>query len=229
VRFAMDIPSVGDIICNEIRRRILECTYASGARLNVDELARRLKTSKTPVREALNRLESEGLASFKPRVGWSVSSLSISEFIDFLEIQCALRHFITENLLPHIDKIDFDLLRSINKKLPQLLAGRSYLEIIQQNDLFHMTIFSVHHNALMLRRLEEVDCIVRLQRVRFFEQEKESFPALADGAFTQHLEILSALEKCDAAAIMRVSKVHHESILRAYKLMSREVFSFEGE
>jgi DNA-binding GntR family transcriptional regulator len=215
----VDIQSVGDIICNEIRQRILEGVYTSGERLNADELARELKTSKTPVREALNRLESEGLVSFKPRVGWSVSALTIEEFIDFLEIQYALRYFITENIMPCIDDIDFGLLRSINQKIPQLLAKRSFFEVIQQNDLFHMTIFSAHPNKLLLRKLEETDAIVRLQRVRFFEQEKESVPSLTEDAFSQHLEILDAFERRDAEAINNVSKKHQESILRAYKLI----------
>ncbi|MDR3333223.1 MAG: GntR family transcriptional regulator [Synergistaceae bacterium] len=218
----MEIPSVGDIICNEIRGRILNGEYSSGERLNVDELARKLNTSKTPVREALGRLESEGLASFKPRVGWSVNSMSMAEFVDFLEMQWAMRYFITENIMPYIDDIDFDLLRSVNKKMTSLMAGRMYFKVIQQNDLFHMTIFSAHPNRLMFRRLEELDAIVRLQRVRFFEREKEQFPVIGNDAYAQHLDILAALEKRDPGEIIRVSKEHHESILRAYRQMSRD-------
>lgn len=217
----MEIPSVGEIICNEIRQRIFDGQYASGDRINVDELARKLNISKTPVREALGRLESEGLVSFKPRTGWRVSSLSMEEFVDFLELQCALRYFISDSLEPFIDKIDFDLLHSINRKLPQLVAEHKYHELIHQNDLFHITIFSVHPNRLILRRLAEIDGIVRLQRVRFFEQERARFPMLADDAFNQHQEIIAALESRDAKRISRVSREHHESLLGAFKCMSR--------
>jgi DNA-binding GntR family transcriptional regulator len=215
----MDIPNVGDIMYNEIRQRILEGAYASGERPNVDELAREFKASKTPVREALNRLDSEGLASFKPRAGWSISSLTIGEFIDFLEVQCALRYFVIENISPYAASIDLDLLRSINQKLPQYLAERSFFKAIQQNDLFHMTVFSVYPNKLLLRKLEEVDGIVRLQRARFFEHERASIPHLAEGAFSQHQEIIAALERRGAEDIVRVSKEHQESILNAYKLL----------
>ena len=217
----MEIPSVGEIICDEIRRRIFDGQYACGDRMNVDELARKLNTSKTPVREALGRLESEGLVSFKARMGWSVSSLSMEEFVEFLELQCALRYFISDSLLPFIDHIDFDLLNSINRKLPQLKEEHKYHELIRQNDLFHITIFSAYPNRLILRRLTEIDSIIRLQRVRFFEQERAKFPALADSAFIQHQEIIEALESRDGERISEVSHRHHESLLDAFKSMSQ--------
>jgi DNA-binding GntR family transcriptional regulator len=219
----MEIQSVGEIICGEIRRRILEGIYPSGGRLNVDDLARTLDTSKTPVREALGRLESEGLAVFKPRVGWNVSALTVEEFVDFLEIQCALRFFISDNLPPYIDKLDFDRLESINKEMRQRLNGRDYFQIIQQNDLFHMEIFSIHPNKAMVRRLNELDGLIRLQRVRFFEQEKTLFPKIAGDAFIQHQNIIEKLKSRDAKAISRVSRDHFTSIVGAYQHLSRNI------
>jgi DNA-binding GntR family transcriptional regulator len=219
----VEIQSVGELICNEMRQRILEGTYPSGVRLNVDELARTLDTSKTPVREALGRLESEGLVVFKPRVGWSVSALTMEEFTDFLEIQCALRFFISDNLLPYIDRLDFDLLESINKETQTLLEGQDYFQIIQKNDLFHMTIFSIHDNKIMVQRLRELDGLIRLQRVRFFEQERAFFPMIAENAFTQHQNILEKLKSRDADAISRVSRDHFASIVGAYQHLSRNI------
>jgi DNA-binding GntR family transcriptional regulator len=217
----MEIQSVGEIICSEIRHRILDGVYPSGGRLNVDELARTLDTSKTPVREALGRLESEGLVAFKPRVGWSVNALTVEEFADFLEIQCALRFFISDNLLPYIDKLDFARLDAINKEMRRRLEGRNYFQIIQQNDFFHMAIFSIHPNKAMVRRLEELDGLIRLQRVRFFEQEKTLFPKIAGDAFIQHQNIIEKLKSRDADAIARVSRDHFSSIVGAYQYLSR--------
>ncbi|MDR2176191.1 MAG: GntR family transcriptional regulator [Synergistaceae bacterium] len=217
----MEIQSVGEVICNEIRRRILEGFYAPGERLNVDELGRVLDTSKTPVREALGRLESEGLVVFKSRVGWSVSALTVEEFTDFLEIQFALRLFVSDNLLPHIDTLDFALLDSINKEMRHRLEGQDYFRIIQQNDLFHMTIFSIYPNKAMVRRLEELDSLIRLQRVRFFEQERTLFPKLAGDAFIQHQNIIEKLKSRDADAIARVSRDHFASVVGAYQHLSQ--------
>jgi DNA-binding GntR family transcriptional regulator len=208
-----------------MRHRILKGVYASGERLNVDELSRVLNASKTPIREALGRLESEGLVVFKARIGWSVSSLSLEEFTDLLEIQCALRFFVSDNLLPYIDKLDFHLLNSINEKLCQLIEGHDYFQIIQQNDLFHMMIFFIHPNKAMVRRLEELDGLIRLQRVRFFEQERTFFPKIAEDAFAQHKKILEMLKTRDADAISRVSKEHFASIVGAYKHLSNDIDS----
>ena len=86
-----------------------------------------------------------------------------------------------------------------------------------------MTIFSIHPNKAMVRRLEELDGLIRLQRVRFFEQEKAVFPKIAGDAFTQHQKIIEKLKSRDADAIARVSKDHFASIVGAYRHLSRDV------
>jgi DNA-binding GntR family transcriptional regulator len=160
---------------------------------------------------------------FKPRVGWSVSALTVEEFADFLEIQCALRFFVSDNLLPYIDRLDFGRLESINKEMRRRLEGEDYFRIIQQNDLFHMEIFSIHPNKAMVRRLNELDGLIRLQRVRFFEQERAFFPTIAENAFTQHQNILEKLKSRDAEGISRVSRDHFVSIVGAYQHLSQNI------
>lgn len=217
----VEIPSVGEFIYKKIRSRILDGSYASGDRLNVDELARQLKASKTPVREALGRLVSERLVVFRPRSGWSVPSLSLDEFLNFLEMQYALRLFMSDHLAAYVDQLDFELLDSINNKLLMCLAERQYHEVVRQNDLFHLTILRVHPNRLILSRLEELDALIRMQRVRFFEKEHEFFPTVAQDAYAQHQKMLESLRTRNPEHISRMSKNHHGSILRAYKHMSK--------
>lgn len=218
----MDIPSVGEIIYSQIRSRILDGSYVSGDRLNVEELARQLNTSKTPVREALGRLASERLVIFRPRSGFSVPSLSVVEFLDYLEMQYALRLFLSDHLLTYIDRLDFDYLAAINNTLLTKLAERKYHEVVQQNDLFHLTIMSIHPNRLILDRLEELDGLIRLQRVRFFEEEHKFFPKVAQNAYAQHQKMIEALKKRDPGLFSTMSQTHHGSTLNAYKQMSQK-------
>ncbi len=221
----MEIQSVGECIYSEIRARILDGSYASGDRLNVDELARQLSASKTPVREALGRLASERLVIFRPRSGWSVPSLDMDEFLNFLEMQYALRLFVSDHLIQYIDRLDFDLLDSINNQLLKSLAERKYHEVVQHNDLFHLTILRVHPNRLILSRLEELDGLIRLQRVRFFEEEHRFFPKVAQNAYAQHQNMLEALKKKDPDLLSAMSKKHHGSTLNAYKQMSQSALN----
>ncbi|MDR2947510.1 MAG: GntR family transcriptional regulator [Candidatus Adiutrix sp.] len=208
-------------VYNQLKARILDGSYASGDRLNVDELARQLNASKTPVREALAQLASESLVVFRPRSGWSVPSLSLDEFVNFLEMQYALRVFVSVNLMEYIDRLDFGLLDSINTGLQARMREFRYHEVIQQNDLFHQTIFNIHPNRLILDRLEELDALIRLQRVRFFEREHQYFLQVAQRANTMHSDLLDALKKRDPELFIAISKNHHASTLNAYKEMSR--------
>lgn len=215
----MELPSVGELIYTEIRTRILNGNYASGDRLNVDELARQLKASKTPVREALGRLERAGLATFRSRSGWTVVLLELHEFIDYLEMQFALRTFLSDNLADFLDSINFDLLQSVNQALYQSLKELKYGELIRQNDLFHTIIFSAHPNKVILNRLEDLNGLVRLQRANFLERENQLFPTVAANAYEQHQKIIEVLKMRDAAHISQVFRHHNESIVRAYRLM----------
>jgi DNA-binding GntR family transcriptional regulator len=217
----MELPSVGELIYNEIRTRILNGNYASGDRLNVDELARQLKASKTPIREALGRLERAGLATFRSRSGWSVVSLELHEFIDYLEMQFALRSFLSDNLAEYVDRINFDLLQSINQKLHLSVQKLDYQEVIKQNDLFHMVILSVHPNKIMLSKLEDLNGLVRLQRVHFLERENSHLPTVTVNAYEQHQKMMEVLKMRDTEHISQVFRHHNESIITAYRLILR--------
>ncbi len=213
----MELPSVGELIYTEIRNRILNGNYASGDRLNVDELARQFEASKTPVREALGRLERAGLATFRSRSGWSVVLLELGEFIDYLEMQFAMRSFLSDNLAPFVDKIDFAMLRSINQKLRESLRELNYQEVIRQNDIFHMAILSVHPNRVIWNRLEDLNGLVRLQRVNFLESENIHAPKVAVNAYEQHQQIIEVLKMRDTERISQVFRHHNETIIKAYR------------
>lgn len=219
----MNVPSVSSLIADEVRKQILDGIYVSGDRLNVDEIARQLNASKTPTREALGRLESEGLVAFRPRYGWNVVSLAIPEFLEYLELQGALRNFIVDDIPLYLDRLNFDLLDQINNELIGFYEQGDYLLFIKQNDLFHMNIFDAHPNTVIRRRLAEVDGLIRLQRVKFFKEEKEFAPVVSN-AFVQHKEIIVALREGNPDTVRSVLKKHHQLLLSAYRKMAdREV------
>src|ERR1700760_2162226 len=83
--------TLGDDVYTSLRSAVLEHTLAPGDRMNIDALARELEVSPTPVREALARLESEGLVRKRPLAGYTVSPLlTRAEFADMFDMRLLL-------------------------------------------------------------------------------------------------------------------------------------------
>jgi len=83
--------TLGDDVYQTLRAAVMEHTLAPGDRMNIDALARELEVSPTPVREALARLESEGLVRKRPLAGYTVSPLlTLAEFGDLFDMRLLL-------------------------------------------------------------------------------------------------------------------------------------------
>lgn len=80
------VPSLPELVYGHLRDRILNGRYAAGQPLRQEEIARSLNVSRVPVREALTRLESEGLVQLRPRRGYMVVALSPDEILEISDI-----------------------------------------------------------------------------------------------------------------------------------------------
>jgi DNA-binding GntR family transcriptional regulator len=97
--------TLGDDVYQTLRSAVLEHTLSPGDRMNIDGLARELEVSPTPVREALARLESEGLVRKRPLAGYTVSPLlTRAEFADMFDmrllLECAAARWAAERATP---------------------------------------------------------------------------------------------------------------------------------
>lgn len=87
---ASDLPSLAEIAYQQVRDAILSGTFAAGQSLGQEEIASQIGTSRVPLREALQRLEAEGLVTLRPRRGFIVTSLDPGEISDIFDIRMIL-------------------------------------------------------------------------------------------------------------------------------------------
>ncbi len=80
------VPSLPDVVYAHLRDRILDGTFAAGQPLRQEEIARSLHVSRVPVREALTRLESEGLVALRPRRGYVVVAITPDDIRELSDI-----------------------------------------------------------------------------------------------------------------------------------------------
>lgn len=219
----MKVPTMVEVIQADLKKRVLEGEYVPGDRLNVDELARILNVSKTPIREALGRLAREGLVQSQPRIGWRVSLLSLEEFFQYQETQHMIKLYLAEQIVPFASKINFTRIEKMNGNMLHFLETRQFERLLEENDRFHMEIYSVYPNKVLLEYLDEVNNTIRLQRIYMMERQLLSpdSPLLQD-APKDHGEIIEALKSGDRGRILEASERHQATILAALQKPEEE-------
>lgn len=113
-------PTLKDEAYTLIKRRIITCEYRPNTFLNEADLIADLDASRTPIREALNKLEQEGFVEILPKKGVMVTGLTLSEINQTFEARILLEPFIVEN---YMDRIDKDALQEILTASEHLLVS----------------------------------------------------------------------------------------------------------
>ena len=171
----------------------------------------------------MGRLAREGLVQSQPRIGWRVSLLSLEEFFQYQETQHMIKTYLAEQIIPYASKINFPKIEKMNGNMLHFLETRQFERLLEENDRFHMEIYSVYPNKVLLEYLDEVNNTIRLQRIHMMERQLLSpdSPLLQD-APKDHGEIIEALKSGDRVRILEASERHQATILAALQKPGEE-------
>lgn len=191
------IPNLTELTYRSIKQNVLDGTLGELSRLTEESLATQLGISKSPVREALNRLEAEGLVIIEARRGAYVRQFSAKEIRDLYELREVLEVHAIEaaTITP---KLLTDLANSINKTKKFLKAGNKF-EHIEEDMRFHSLITAATGNQELSRVLENVQQKALLCRSKSYELSATTAPVA-------HMKIYQALKndsKREARTAMR--------------------------
>ncbi|MEM8688446.1 MAG: GntR family transcriptional regulator [Pseudomonadota bacterium] len=174
----------------QVRREILQAIqkrrYAPGERITETEVATWLGVSRTPVREAFRRLETEGLLTFQSWRGVVVADLDRQQINELYAMRQALEGTAARLAARHIDEPEIDLLE-------QLLARSADVEssvedLARVNRRFHETIYAAAHNRYLLQTLEQLRNALALLRGTTY-----AVPGRPASALSEHEAIVSAI------------------------------------
>lgn len=202
-------------VFEELREDIMSCDLQPGSEVRESELAARYDVSKSPIRDALQKLEFEGLVEILPRKGHRVTPISIKDAEDILELRETLEAAAVRKIASRASDADLASLDQFRT------ADMSSMAVFARyNRDFHARISDLADNArqaeLMLRLMDNYErlCIVSLSSSR-----KES-EAMASG-LRDHNAIIDALQARDGRAAARLSKRHirnsHGQVMRGLK------------
>jgi DNA-binding GntR family transcriptional regulator len=185
---------LSDSAYSVLRSAIIDGTLAPGERLRDVELVPRLGLSRTPIREALARLEEDGLVESSPNRYTRVAPLDRRDARDAYPIVAALHALAAELGVPHLVRADIRTMEVENDRFAAAIAGADVDEAIAADDAFHAVLINASGNPAIASVLERL--MPRLHRL-----ERAQFGSLLGRrSVSQHQAIIAAGKRGDAEA-----------------------------
>jgi len=195
--------SLHDELVERLRELIVESTLEPGARVPERELCERFAVSRTPLREALKVLASEGLLELLPHRGARVTRLTAADLDEMFPVMGALEALAGELACAQITEAEMAEVRALHYQMV-LHATRGELpEYFRLNQRIHEAIMAAARNPTLARLYRGL--AGRVRRARYLANMSKP---RWDQAVAEHEAILTALESRDGAALGRVLKVH---------------------
>ena len=193
-----------------LRDMIVEGELAPGERITEQSLCDHMGLSRTPLREAIKTLTSEGLIDFQPNRGASVASLSLDDIEDTFRVIGALEALAGELACANLRNDDVAEIRVMHYQMALHRARGERLEYFNLNQKIHEKIVALSGNAVLLETHKRLGG--RIRRHRFAENLA---PERWDQAVSEHEEMLDALDERDGRKLAEVLRRHLDNKLAA--------------
>lgn len=190
-------------LLDSIRTRELK----PGDRLTEVELAKRLGISRTPVREAMRQLESDGLIAHSPRVGAVVRTLDYAEITELYEMRAVLESTAARFAARAASDVEIAELAAINAEM--LAAVSDVQRLYEANRQFHSVMLSAARNRFLVRSIESVQKTLLILGPSTMNEGDRAQEAIAE-----HDVVLAALRAHDSAAAEAAMRAHIEAAHR---------------
>jgi len=195
--------SLHDEATERLRDMIIEGQLTAGNWINELDLCKKLGISRTPLREALKVLASEGLVELVPRRGARVAQLSIRETVDLFEALGALEGIAAEFAAARMSTADIEKLRRLQALIEQQHRAKNRLDYFRDNQTLHEAIVAFSGNSAIAEI--HLRLIARVGSARYSAILSES---RWNDAVQEHSEILGALERRDARRAGELMRQH---------------------
>ncbi len=184
--------SIREIVLKELRTAIFTGDINTGDRLIENNIATAMGVSRTPVREALRQLESEGLAVNIPRKGTIVKGICIEDAIEIYDIREVLEGLAVRGACMHISRIEIRELREIIENMKKLIDTNEEKEYVEVHNRFNKIILDACHNKRLISQMEYIyEYLQSLRKISLMTKERKL------DALKEHIEIVDAIEVGD--------------------------------
>lgn len=204
----VDNSNLWDKTYNILKDLIVRREFKPNEKLSIPELSEKLGVSRTPLRDALTRLEMEGLVKTVSKVGTFVNAISIEDVLDIIDTRLMLEYWVVDKL-PSLPEKEYwanirhleEILEEARDRVERIPLG-SYLRS-DFNLRFHMAFIRMGNNQ------KNVDIYLGMMNYHYLASENSLFTReMVLSAIDQHCSIVGALKRKDFESVRQAVKEH---------------------
>ncbi|VVO31404.1 putative D-xylose utilization operon transcriptional repressor [Pseudomonas fluorescens] len=199
----VDSKSLSEQVTEYLYKLLVSGQLKAGQRVNEAELARTLKISRNPIREAIRKLEERGLLISSPRRGTFVRSFSESDIQDIFSFRMALEEFAVRQAFRYLTDEDIESLADIVRQMEAAAKTGREMELVERDIAFHQRICELSRNTQTVRAFSNLYAEIQIS----ISLVEHRFESLEDAAI-DHWPIVEAFRTKDEQKVIEALRVH---------------------
>ncbi|HHV34788.1 MAG TPA: GntR family transcriptional regulator [Syntrophomonadaceae bacterium] len=195
-----------EVVFDALREAIIDGVLRPGERLMESQLAGELGVSRTPVREAIRKLELEGFVVMIPRKGAYVAGISVKDIADVFEVRAALEALATVLAAERITEEELEELERILVRKAEIIEQQEIKLFIESDKKFHEILYRASRNQRLIQILTNLQ-----DEVHRFRSVSLTSPGRMPEALDEHRKVVEALGDRDIARAEALAWEHIEN------------------
>lgn len=184
-----------------LKKAILERQLPGGERIIQDEMANTFGTSRIPVRDALKKLEMDGLVTIDERGGYFVSVFGREELEEIYALRALLEPYAAAQAMPRLSAGDLEELERLMQSMKHALSTQDLEQYTRLNQVFHFTLYEASQARRLLRFIQSLwSGLPPLTPI--------AVPTQSQRSFEEHQALLEGLKKGNVKVVEEVMRAH---------------------
>ena len=196
-----------EMVYEELKMQILKGSIIPGTRMMEVELAEEMGVSRTPIREAIRKLEKEGLVTIEPRRGAYASMISTEDMVEILEVRQDLEGLAAYFAADRRTKSQMNELKQVSNSYNEAVKEGNMEAMIKHDTRFHHIIVESCRNKILVQMIEQLQELVLRFRYIYYDNFKR-----AENMPEEHEAIVAAIAEGDADKARAAADIHIERL-----------------
>ncbi len=186
-----------------IKKEIIGGNLNNKAPLSVNILASKLGMSKTPVRDALQKLQSEGFIRIIPNQGIVIQELTILEATHMYELRIAIEEYLLKQIIPMLKEENITYLRNLLDKQKQAMENNDPYEFMKHDSEQHLYLHKIYFNPIIHDVVNQL-----VDRIFYGGVQALRLPGRMEATLNEHTILVDAIEERDLDKAIRALEYH---------------------
>lgn len=205
-------------VYNIIFSEILDGIFKPGDKILIKDLSNKYGVSTTPIREALSRLENEGVLNKEPYKSYEIKKYTYDEIEKIYEARIVIESQVAKLAAQKFDNSFSNKFEKVLRKSQQVINNKEYELFNQYNSEFHFALFNTADNKYLLNMIKNIhQHIIVLNHQAFLNASDDYKRTRFTQALNEHKKIMECLRKNDDQKIAELMREHLKASLSRFK------------